>query len=151
MLLCIICSAQEHYSVIEPKYQYIQLLNYSPQNFQVDLENKPQSNFIENNLNSIWKLLTVYRLKEQLNDNEIKWLEKQVNQIAVAFFLENRPILLQSDGGYSGCSEKLIETKLINGNKVTILKYCYGGCVGDQNVVTFIQIFNNRTEKLLAK
>ncbi|AEE20234.1 hypothetical protein [Dokdonia sp. 4H-3-7-5] len=148
-LLSTICTAQNNDSIPESEKEYLELLNYTPKNFKIDLENKPSSEFLKTDLNSIWKLKFAYELKDKLNDNEIKWLEDQINQLAVAYFLEKKPIIIESVGGYSGCPEQLVTSELKNETKVTILNFCSGGCIVNNKTEDFIRIFNNRTEKLL--
>ncbi|MCB4800326.1 hypothetical protein [Neotamlana laminarinivorans] len=148
-LLSTICTAQNNDSIPESEKEYLELLNYTPKNFKIDLENKPSSEFLKTELNSIWKLKFAYELKDKLNDNEIKLLEDQINQLAVAYFLEKKPIIIESVGGYSGCPEQLVTSELNNETKVTILNFCSGGCIVNNKTEDFIRIFNNRTEKLL--
>jgi len=148
-LISTICTAQNNDSIPESENVYLELLNYTPKNFKIDLENKPSSEFLKTDLNSIWKLKFAYELKDKLNDNEIKWLEDQINQLTVAYFLEKKPIIIESVGGYSGCPEQLVTSVLKNKTKVTVLNFCSGSCIVNNKTEDFIRIFNNRTEKLL--
>ena len=147
--LSIVSGAQSNDSISKSEKEYFELLNHTPKNFKIDNENKPSSKFLKTDLNSIWKLKNAYKLKEKLNDNEVKWLEDQINQLAVAYFLEKQPIILENVGGFSGCPEQLVSIKLKNKRKVTVLSFCYGGCISSGKTDDFIRIFNNRTEKLL--
>ncbi|MFI0431208.1 hypothetical protein [Mariniflexile sp. HMF6888] len=149
LVLSTICSAQKNDSIPESEKEYLKLLNYTPKNFKIDLKNKPSNEFLKTDLNSIWKLKYAYELKDKLTDYEIKWLEEQINQLAVAYFIENKPIIIKSVGGYSGCPEQLLETELKNKTEITILSICSGGCIINKNTEDFVELFNNRTKKLL--
>ncbi|WP_179005463.1 hypothetical protein [Winogradskyella forsetii] len=94
--------AQENDSISQSEKEWIELVNYTPKNFIVNLKNKPISKFLQTDLNTVWKLKTAYEKKEKLSIYEIQWLEDLVNQLAVAFFLEKKLIVLESVGGYSG-------------------------------------------------
>ena len=148
-ILSTICTAQNNDSIPEFEKEYLELLNYTPKNFKIDLENKPSSRFLKTDLNSIWKLKFAYELKNKLNDYEIKWLEDQINKLAVAYFIEKKPIIIQSVGGYSRCPEQLVTSELKNKTNITILKFCSESCVVNNKIEGFIRIFNNRTQKLL--
>jgi hypothetical protein len=147
--LTVICSAQKNDSIPETEKQYQELLNYTPKNFKTDLETKPSSVFLKTTLNSIWKLKFAYELKDKLNDFEIIWLEDQINQLAVAYFLEKKPVIIENIGGYSGCPKQLLKSQLKGETKVTILSLCSGSCIVNNKTKDFIRIFNNRTRKLL--
>jgi len=148
-LISTLCTAQINDSFPESKNEYLELLNYTPKYFNIDLKNKPSNKFLKTELNSIWKLKTAYELKGNLNNSEIIWLEEQINKLALTFFLENKPIIIQDASGYSGCPEQLVTTVLKNETEITIVSFCFGGCIRDINTENFIRIFNNRTEKLL--
>ena len=102
------------------------------------------------NLTSIGGLETIYGFKEQLklNREEIKWLDKQIDQIALAFYLEGKPILIRKVGGYDGCPNENISKERIKGKEVTILNFCFS-CTDYGRIDDFIQVFNNRTNSLL--
>lgn len=142
-------TAQKNDSISIFDKEYLEILNYTPKNYKIDLENKPSSEFLKTNLSSIWKLKFAYELKDKLNYNEIKWLEDQINQLAVAYFLEKKPIIIENVGGYSGCPEKLMTNELKNETKITVLYFCSGGCIVNNETEDFIRIFNNRTANLL--
>lgn len=68
--------------------------------------------------------------------------------MALAFYLEGNPILIRKTGGYSGCEEINVNEAIINEKRVTILNFCFT-CKGAGQLEEFINIFNNRTKKLL--
>ncbi|MDC8004089.1 hypothetical protein POV27_08490 [Aureisphaera galaxeae] len=150
LFMGLVSMAQESDSESRAKNVYLELLSHTPKSFKIDRENKPLSQLLEADLNSIWKLKTAYELKDRLNDHEINWLEKEINQMAVSFFLEGKPIILQSVGGYSGCPEELLHTEIRNEVNVTIISLCQGGCIVNSDMEDFIKIFNNRTDKLIS-
>ena len=145
------CKAQD---TVEIKFDtlYNNLINYTPKNFSIDETSKPKNRFLELNLNSIGGLKMVYefQIEMKLEAEDIKWLEKQIDQIALSFYLEGNPILIRKTGGYSGCEGNKIRKENINGNDVTILDFCFT-CSGAGKLEDFIKIFNNRTEKLIKK
>ena len=144
--------AQEEDANIKIDTVYNNLLNRTPNNFQVDDTTKPKNRYFELNINlkSIGGLETLYGFQEEikLSSEEIKWLEKQIDQIAVAFFLEGNPILIRKVGGYEGCPDENIYKEYINGKEVTILNFCFS-CTDKRKLDNFIKVFNNRTNSLL--
>lgn len=130
---------------------YNYLLNYTPKNFAIDEVSKPKKRYFETELNSIIKLSLFYEYQTnlKLDDEEIRWLDKQTNQIALAYYLEGKPILLRKiSGGPKGCIFNKVEKEFINKKEVTILNFCFT-CSGSGNFEDFIKIFNNRINLLL--
>jgi hypothetical protein len=131
--------------------EYNQLLNHTPKSFVSDTKTKPKNRVLEGDLNSINSLELRYAYQQQLklSMSEIKWLEDEINSLAVAFFKEGKPIIMEKAGGNEGCHDRGIETEQRNGVTITLFKFCYT-CPG-QDVIEdrFLQIFNNRTEKLI--
>ena len=149
ILIGFTCKAQDVVEVHQDTI-YINLMNHTPMNFSVDENSKPKNKFLEMKLNSIAGLSAIYGIQSQikLNEEEIKWLNNQIDQIALAFYLEGNPILIRKTGGYGGCGDKMLEKEIINGKEITILNFCFS-CSGAGKLEDFIKIFNNRTEKLL--
>ncbi len=145
-------SAQEEIANIKIDTVYNNLLNKTPKNFKVDESTKPKNKYFESsiNLNSLGGLEAVYGFREelQLNEGEIKWLDEQIDQIAVAFYLEGKPILIRKVGGYEGCPDESIYKENIKGREVTILNFCFS-CTDKRRLDNFIKIFNDRTNALL--
>lgn len=132
--------------------EYKEFLNYSPKSFSPDLKSKPHNRMLEGDLNSIGSLELRYAYQSQLKltESEIKWMEKEIDQLAIAFFAEGKPILIKKTGSYDGCIDRGIETEDRDGFTVTIFKFCYT-CAGAADVEDrFLEIFNKRTEQLLA-
>lgn len=144
--------AQEEDTSIRIDTVYNNLLNRTPKNFKVDEITKPKNRYFESNinLNSIGGLETLYGFQEELklNGEEIKWLDKQIDQIALAFYLEEKPILIRKVGGYEGCPDENIYKENIKGKEVTILNFCFS-CTDKRTLDNFIRVFNNRTNSLL--
>lgn len=126
------------------------LLNYTPKNFSIDEVSKPKGDFLGFKMNSISQLKMVYKFQRELNlgKEEIKWLDLQIDQMALAFYLEGNPILIKATGGYDGCGGEKVSKELINNVDVTVLNFCFT-CSGAGKLENFISIFNNRTKKLL--
>ncbi|MDR6759922.1 hypothetical protein J2Y38_000101 [Flavobacterium sp. 2755] len=149
LLIGFICKAQ---NADEAKIDtvYNNLYSRTPKNFKVDEISKPNNRFFTLDLNSIGGLRSVYQFQDDLkfNGTEINWLNKQIDQIALAFYLEGKPILIRKVGGYDGCPDVNVYTETIKRKKVTILNFCFT-CSGAGKLDEFIQIFNNRTNSLL--
>ncbi|MFD2942005.1 hypothetical protein [Flavobacterium notoginsengisoli] len=149
LLIGFVCKAQD---VDEIKIDtiYNNLYSRTPKNFKVDEISKPNNRFFTLDLNSIGGLRSLYQFQEELKFNaaEIDWLNKQIDQIALAFYLEEKPILIRKVGGYEGCPNGNIYTEIIKEKKVTILNFCFT-CSGAGKLDEFIRIFNNRTNLLL--
>ena len=129
---------------------YNNLTNHTPKNFVIDEVSKTQSDFLGLKLNSISGLKFAYKYQDELKlqEQEIKWLNSQINEMALAFYLEGNPILIRKTGGYSGCEEINVNEAIINEKRVTILNFCFT-CKGAGQLEEFINIFNYRTKKLL--
>ena len=150
LLIGFICKSQ-NVSQIKIDTIYDNLTNRTPKNFKVDEISKPQNRFFELNLNSIGSLAAIYQFRDELKftETEIYWLNKQIDQIALAFYLEGNPILIRKVGGYEGCPDNNnVYTEIIKEKKVTILNFCFS-CTDRARLDQFIQIFNNRTNSLL--
>ena len=149
LLIGFVCKAQD---VDEIKIDtiYNNLYSRTPKNFKVDEISKPNNRFFTLDLNSIGGLRSLYQFQEELKFNaaEIDWLNKQIDQIALAFYLEEKPILIRKVGGYEGCPNGNVYTEIIKEKKVTILNFCFT-CSGAGKLDEFIRIFNNRTNLLL--
>lgn len=152
LLTCLHIIAQEDTTGIKIDTVYNNLLNRTPKGFAINEATKPKNSYFDSNinLNSIGGLEIIYGFKEQikLNAIEIKWLNEQIDQIALAFYLEGKPILIRKVGGYDGCPDKNIYTEKIKDNNVTILNFCFT-CTDSRKLDDFISVFNNRTNLLL--
>lgn len=143
------CKAQDIYEArIDTAYN--NLLNRIPKNFKVDEASRPKNRFFELNLNTIGGLEMIYGFKEELKleTTEIVWLNEQIDQIALAFYLEGNPILIRKVGGYEGCPDENVYSEIVKDRKVTILNFCFS-CTDRRQLDDFIKIFNNRTISLL--
>lgn len=145
-------SAQEDTTGIKIDTVYNNLLNRTPKGFAINEATKPKNNYFNSdlNLNSILGLEIIYGFKEQikLNAIEINWLNEQIDQIALACYLEGKPILIRAVGGVDGCPDENIYTEKIKDNKVTILNFCFT-CTDSKKLDDFISVFNHRTNSLL--
>ena len=150
LLTCLHISAQEDTTGIKIDTVYNNLLNKTPKGFGINEATKPKNRYFEINLNSIGGLETLYGFQKELklNETEIKWLNEQIDQIALAFYLEGKPILIRAVGGVDGCPDENIYTEKIKGKNVTILNFCFT-CTDSGKLDDFISVFNNRTNLLL--
>jgi hypothetical protein len=142
----------EESDIVFSEKGYNELVNYSPKAFASDLKSKPKNRMLEGDLNSIGSLELRYAYQQQLklNELEIQWLEKEIEQLSLAFFTEKKPIIIQKTGDYEVCKDKGIGTEVRNGFTVTILKFCYTFPGASNFEDRFLQIFNNKTKKLIS-
>lgn len=131
--------------------EYNELLNYAPKALEVDETIKPLTEKLKQPLNTIAQVRAYYQFGEviKLNDSDKSLLQYQMQQLAVAFFLEKKYILFEYVGGYAGCIDKMMLTKEVEGNEVTIFRFCHSCTDRSREVEEFISIFNNRMKKLL--
>jgi len=143
-------SAQEDTTGIRIDTVYNNLLNRTPKGFRINEATKPKNRYFEINLNSIGGLETLYGFQKQikLNAIEINWLNEQIDQIALAFYLDGKPILIRAVGGADGCPYENVYTEKIKDKNVTILNFCFT-CTDSRTLDGFIRVFNNRTNLLL--
>jgi len=152
LFLTTFSNAQNSVHQTESNAEFNAIMNFVPKGLSTDLSLRPNNRFLHEQINTIGMLKVHYDLQEILkfNEPEIKWLEQRISELAVAFYLEQKPILIEHSGGYSGCLDEWLRTETINGIEVTILKFCYGCTDFSVNDENFIGIFNNRTEKLIS-
>ncbi|KOS06911.1 hypothetical protein AM493_13380 [Flavobacterium akiainvivens] len=131
--------------------EYTKLISYTPKAY-CDTLNKPSALKDIKNLGTIFYLSTAYGYAKNLGftQDDIKWLEGQVNQLALAFYLEGKPVMLREVGGYDGCPDIWFYPELQNGKEVTIITLCYSCTEAKTEHRDFIKIFNRRTTLLLA-
>ncbi|NHN24718.1 hypothetical protein FIA58_003430 [Flavobacterium jejuense] len=150
LLLNTICAAQKEETFSKSEKEYFELLNYTPIQFNNDLENKWHNKIVKTDLNSIWKLKNAFNLYDLLNLNERQWLEEQVKRLALSFFLEKKPIILNTINlNYDNA--KLIMRELKKEIIITTLNFDESGCFKNHHSENFIRIFNHQTEKLISK
>lgn len=132
--------------------EYNAFLNQVPKSFAANTKTRPQNRVLEGNLNSIGSLELRYAYQKQLNLNaaEIKWLEEEINGLAVAFFAEGKQILLRKAGNPQECVDRGIITDERNGYIVKIFKFCYTCPGADAVEDRFVAVLNNRMEKLMT-
>lgn len=131
--------------------EYNNLMNYVPENFNPDTTYKPESQFLNADLNSINDLQLYYSLimDLKLTEYDKKWLESRIDLIAMALFLDGKRILISSVGGYAGCPDEMIDTIKLNDIEITNLKLCHT-CIDGYQVRKFISVFNNRMYSLMG-
>lgn len=132
------------------KKEYYDLLNYIPQNLKADSIHKLQSPILKGSLNTIGSLKLYYEFKEdlKLSDNDKKWLENRIEQIAKELFVDGKRILISIVGGFSGCPNKMFDTFRLKNIEIINLKFCHS-CIGSGGDKDFIEIFNNKMYALM--
>lgn len=132
--------------------EFNELINYTPKAFIQNEKSKSKNRMLAGDLNSIssLELRYAYQAQLKLNAEEVKWMESEINQLAIAFFAEGKPIIIKKTGSYEGCIGQRVTSELKKGQNIKTLYFCYT-CKGANDFEDrFIEIFNNRTEKLLA-
>ena len=129
--------------------EYYNLLNYIPKNLKTDSIHKLESPILKGSLNTIasLKLYNGFREEFKLPENDIKWLEKRIDQIASELFIDGKRILISADGGYGGCPKFMLDNIKLNNIEISNLHFCYT-CTEPRDY-KFINIFNNRMYSLM--
>jgi hypothetical protein len=132
--------------------EYNALLNYTPKGFVANIKSKPQNRVLQGDLNTIssLELRYAYQAQLKLNATEIKWLEDEINALAVSFFKEGKPIIINRTGENGNCTGQGAEIEERGGFTVTVMNFCYTFPDGLAFENRFLELFNNRTEKLIA-
>jgi len=130
--------------------EYYNLLNYIPENLKTDSIHQLESPILKGSLNTIGnlKLYNGFREDFKLSENDKKWLENRIDQIATELFIDGKRILISAVGGYSGCPDKMIDTLRLNNIEITNLKFCHT-CTDSYRDENFIRIFNDRMYSLM--
>jgi len=126
------------------------LLNYIPKNLKNDSIHKLESPILKGSLNTIGSLKLYYGLIDvfKLSENDKKWLENRINQIATELFADGKRILIRSVGGYAGCPDKMIDTIKLNNIEITDLKFCHSSMNLNRDK-NFIDKFNGKMYSLM--
>lgn len=121
-----------------------------PKNLEFDSINKPESQILQKELNTISSIQLFSRFREdfKLTENDNQWLDNTIEQIATALFLDGKRILVSAVGGYSGCPDKMIDTLCLNDIEIINLKFCHT-CTEVSQDEKFIRIFNDKMYSLM--
>lgn len=115
----------------------------------------PSNRFFRSKLQptSIGNLYTYYRFQEEMGFTaaEIQWMSTQIDRLAEAFYLENRPLFLRKTGGYAGCDSQKVGNENYLGKQVTVLYFCFTCAGASSHEVAFMERFNRKTEALLTR
>lgn len=144
--------AQDPKSFSLNEKEYYELLYYAPKGLQFNQENPSISKTLQDELNTIGSLLVYFDFKDAFISEEptVDWLEKRIDQLATALFIDGKRILIKLVGGYAGCPEKMIEIENEDGIEISIVKFCYTCTENTENGERFKTIFNNRMKRLMA-
>jgi len=143
--------AQEADSIQTPVMKaYSDFLYYTPKALALDPAPAEFGTWKLDNLMTVW-LLYGYKDSRGLSAGELSWLTGRINDLAVAFYVEGKPVMLYSTGGFHGCPESEFELKKesLKGKEVTRVNFCHSCTGGLPHEDEFITIFNNRTKRLL--
>ncbi len=126
------------------------IMLYTPKHF---LTKDTINSRILNEVRNIATLRMVYIIQNKLHLNELEYdiLEKKIDRMALAFYLEGKPIIIERINGFYGRPDGYIKKEPCNGINVTTINFTYN-CQDTfrKYEEKFIEIFNNRTMKLLA-
>lgn len=132
--------------------EYNLLFNYTP---KAIINDTASITILEKHklpLNTIGQLYMHYGWLQQSYDfslEQISFMEKRIDQIALGFYLEDNPILIESVGGYAGCPDKMMYKDTYLNKEVTIFRFCFS-CTDIRKYHRKLHnIFNNRTKKLI--
>ncbi|PKG43753.1 hypothetical protein CXF67_03325 [Psychroflexus sp. MES1-P1E] len=130
--------------------EYYDLINYIPKNLEFDSINKPESQLLQSELNTISsiQIYSGFRKDFKLTESDNQWLDNKIEQIATALFIDGKRILVSAVGGYSGCPDKMIDTLRLNYIDIINLKLCHT-CTDGFRDEKFIEIFNDKMYSLM--
>ncbi|WP_225037288.1 hypothetical protein [Winogradskyella sp. SM1960] len=130
--------------------EYYDLMNYVPKNLEFDSIHKPESRLLQTELNTINSIKNYSGFREdfKLTESDKQWLDNRINQIATELYLDGKRILVSAVGGYSGCTDKMIDTLQLNNIEIVNLKFCHT-CTDAYRDKKFIEIFNNKMYSLM--
>lgn len=150
LIFSILVFAQNPESSTQFEKEYYDLINYVPENLEFDSINKPESQLLQTELNTISsiQIYSGFRKDFKLTENDNQWLDNKIEQIATALFLDGKRILVSAVGGYSGCTDKMIDTLRLNNIEIINLKFCHT-CTDGFRDEKFIRIFNDKMYSLM--
>jgi hypothetical protein len=130
--------------------EYYDLLNYIPKNLKADTIHKLESPFFKGGLNTIGSIMLYNGIRKEFkfSENDNKWLDKRIDQIASELFGDGKKLLMSRVGGYSGCPDKMIDTFRLNNIDIIDLKFCHS-CTDALRNKDFIEKFNRKMYSLL--
>ncbi|HLP63128.1 hypothetical protein [Flavobacterium sp.] len=130
---------------------YNEIMNYRPKGISDSLNVKNE--FLKSNLISLAGIRTCYQYKDilKLEESDINILEQQIDQFALAFYLENKPILIKLVGGVDGCPDQMTYEEKLDENDITFINFCLSCTEKSTEIKKFISIFNKRTRALITK
>ena len=148
----VIADSTQKKEIIFSEEEYNGLLNFTPKSFFGNQKTKPKNRFLYVDLNTISLLELRYAYQQQLflTTSEIQWLEDEINALAIAFFADGKLIILKRAGNYNDYNGCGIETQVRKQITVTVIDFCFTYQSGLAFENRFFEIFNNRTEKLIA-
>ncbi|TRZ45120.1 hypothetical protein [Robertkochia solimangrovi] len=130
--------------------EYYDLLNYIPKNLETDSIHNLESPILKGNLNTIGslKLYNGFREEIKLSENDKKWYENRIDQIATELFIDGKRILISAEGDVSGCPDKMIDTFRLKNIEIINLKFCHT-CTDSYRDENFIKRFNSQMYSLM--
>jgi hypothetical protein len=127
-----------------------EFVNQTPKYFEKDTTFQPTSPSLQIDLTYMSSLYAVYTNRELFNytEEEKVWLEKRIEDLAIAYFKDEKRILLGSEGGAAGCSGKLIDTFLFYDVEIVEVIFCHT-CIENSKYFDFFNIFNTKMYELM--
>ncbi len=154
LFLLSFCNIYAQSSIFKNEYKrFSELINYTPKPYKSKgkISKTPESWNPE--LNTIYslRLASIIVKTGKLPKTDMNLLEEKINDLAISFYLENKPILIDYYGGYSGCIKSPFDTITHNSKQVIILRFCHTCTDRSDELSQLIAIFNNRTTALISK
>jgi len=94
-------------------------------------------------------LLYGYQEQLRLTDENVKELERDIDQVVVALFMEGKPFKIDKVGGYGGCPYERIYTQCQGETEISILNFCFTCLGANKHEEKFIETVNYRIDRLL--
>lgn len=147
--------SQEDYTTKPYSKEYNELMNYIPKSVVFDTVYNSNNLLFKKVLSELPKSIVfistnISFMKSKLilsvNDNNI--LQKTIEDLATGLFLDGKKIIISQTGGYSGCTDKLIDNFKLKNTIITNLKFCYS-CTGWNEDDFFIETFNSKMYELM--
>ncbi|SEC78080.1 hypothetical protein SAMN04489761_3559 [Tenacibaculum sp. MAR_2009_124] len=146
LLFCCNIYSQQSDNLSE-KFNY--LINYIPSNlgnkeFFSELEKKYKTRL--NNVNII-TTISLSAKKIQLIESEFLMLDKHAEELATELYNDGIYFLLK---GYMSHGCVPFSSEIVNGKKIDLLIWCYGGMTNDGKVILrFFDKFNRKMKELI--
>lgn len=145
--------SQEDYTTKPYSKEYNELMNYVPKSVAFDTIYTPENLHLKKTLElpiniTFSRHISQIRANIRLTTKDNQFLLNRIQDLATGLFLDNKKVIISQTGGYSGCTDKMVNSYKLHNILITNLKFCYG-CIGWNRDTYFIQTFNNKMYELM--